>query len=158
MKIGFASDIHRLVKNRKLLLGGICIPYTLGEDAFSDGDVVLHSISEAIFGALGIGDLGDYFPDTDLKNKDLDSSNILIFANKKMNELSMKVSNIDVSIYLEMPKIYQYKRKIKENIAKILKVDSCLINVKACTNEGLDSIGTGKAVKCDTIVLLEEVK
>lgn len=156
MRIGFASDIHRLVENRKLILAGVDVPSLLGELAHSDGDVVYHALAESILGALALGDLGTHFPDSDPKYKDIDSSVLVKEVVKLMHEKGFKVGNVDISITLEAPKLKPYILQMRENIASLLEVDVDFISVKAGTNEKLDDIGRGLAVKAESIVLLKE--
>ena len=158
MRIGFASDIHRLVEGRKLILAGVHVPAPFGELAHSDGDVVYHAVAESILGALALGDLGKHFPDSDMKYKDMDSSVILSEVVKMMKERRYKVVNIDVSITLEKPKLKDYINTMCYNLSNLLELDYLKTSVKAGTNEGLDSLGRGEAVKAEAIVLLEEVK
>lgn len=155
MRIGFASDIHRLVEGRKLVLAGVEIPSSLGELAHTDGDVVYHALSEAILGALALGDLGKFFPGTP-KFKDMDSSKIVDKIVQMMLDKNYQVNNIDVSITLEKPKLAGYIPLMRENIAKLLKTSVNNVSVKAGTNEGIDEIGKGLAVKAEAIVLLKE--
>jgi 2-C-methyl-D-erythritol 2,4-cyclodiphosphate synthase len=156
MRIGFASDIHRLVANRPLILGGINIPYEKGELAHSDGDVVYHALAESLLGALALGDLGTHFPDNDPKYKDIDSSILVKEVMAKVDEKGYKISNIDVSITLEQPKLRTYIDEMRKNIAKLTDVSIDQVSVKAGTNEKLDDIGRGEAVKAESIVLLIE--
>lgn len=156
MRIGFASDIHRLVANRPLILGGINIPYEKGELAHSDGDVVYHALAESLLGALALGDLGTRFPDNDPKYKDIDSSILVKEVMTKVDEKGYKISNIDISITLEQPKLRSYIDEMRENIAKLTNVNVDQVSVKAGTNEKLDDIGRGEAVKAESIVLLIE--
>jgi len=155
MKIGFASDIHQLIPNRKLILAGVIVPAPFGELARSDGDVVFHAISEAILGALALGDLGDHFPTSDSKYKDIDSAKLVSHVVKLMKNLGYSVGNIDVSIRLEEPKLKDYKIAMRSNIASLLNIDISCVSVKVGTNEKMDSIGQKKAVQADAIVLLE---
>lgn len=157
-RIGYSEDIHRLVLNRKLMLGGVHIPYEFGEDAHSDGDVVLHALSEAILGALALGDLGKHFPDNSDDTLDMDSKLILKRVNEMMIKENYHVGNIDISIILEQPKLKNNIVLMRENIASILNIDISKVSIKAGTNEGRDDIGEGKAVKAVAIVLLEENK
>lgn len=155
MRIGFASDIHRLVEGRKLVLAGVEIPFSLGELAHTDGDVVYHALSEAILGALALGDLGKFFPGTP-KFKDMDSSKIVDEIVQMMLDMNYQINNIDISITLEKPKLASYIPLMRENIAKLLKTSVNNVSVKAGTNEGIDEIGKGLAVKAEAIVLLKE--
>lgn len=156
MRIGFASDIHRLVEGRKLILAGVHIPAPFGELAHSDGDVVYHAVAESILGALALGDLGKHFPDSDMKYKDMDSSIILSEVVKMMKEKNFKVGNIDISITLETPKLKDYIFDMRKNLAHYLETDINNVSIKAGTNEKLDALGRGEAVKAEAIVLLEE--
>ena len=155
MRIGYSEDIHVLVNNRKLMLGGINVPSEKGEKAHSDGDVVLHALSEAILGALALGDLGKHFPDNKKETEGMDSKIILKSVNKMMKEKGYHLVNADISIVLERPKIKDYILPIRQSIADVLKVDIDVISVKAGTNEGVDEIGKGEAIKAVAVVLLE---
>ena len=156
MRIGFASDIHQLVVNRKLILAGVVVPFEKGEKAHSDGDVVYHALGESILGALALGDLGTHFPDSDPQYKDMDSSLIIKQIKKMMDERNYKVNNIDISITLEAPKLKPYIEEMRRNIANLLEINIDQVSVKAGTNEKLDEIGKGNAVKAESIVLLIE--
>ena len=156
MRIGFASDIHQLVENRKLILAGVVIPFEKGEKAHSDGDVVYHALGESILGALALGDLGTHFHDSDPKYKDIDSSLLIKEIKKMMDERNYKVNNIDISITLEAPKLKPYSLEMRKNIAALLDINLDQVSVKAGTNEKLDEIGKGNAVKAESIVLLIE--
>ena len=155
MRIGFASDIHRLVYGRKLMLAGVDVPHSMGELAHSDGDVVYHAVAESILGALAIGDLGTHFPDSDKSTEGMDSAIIMNYVYKKMDEMGYEISNIDVSIYLEEPKLKNYKEEMRKNISKLLHTNIENVSVKAGTNESLDAVGQRLAVKADSIVLLK---
>ena len=155
MRIGFASDIHKLVIARKFVLAGVAIPSKVGELAHSDGDVVYHAVSEAILGALALGDLGKHFLATD-EYKDIDSSFIVKKVVFMMLKKGYVVNNVDVSITLEKPKLKPYILDMRKNLATLLNVDVDDVSVKAGTNEGLDEIGQGKAVKAEAIVLLKK--
>ena len=155
MRIGFASDIHKLVIARKFVLAGVAIPSKVGELAHSDGDVVYHAVSEAILGALALGDLGKHFPATD-EYKDIDSSFIVKKVVFMMLKKGYVVNNVDVSITLEKPKLKPYILDMRKNLATLLNVDVDDVSVKAGTNEGLDEIGQDKAVKAEAIVLLKK--
>ena len=156
MRIGFASDIHRLVEGRKMILAGVVVPCPFGELAHSDGDVVYHAIAESILGALALGDLGSHFPDTDDKYKDIDSSILVKEVVSLMKKEGYQIGNIDVSITLEKPKLKDYIQEMRKNIASLLETDIKNVSVKAGTNEKLDEIGKGFAVKAESIVLLKE--
>ena len=156
MRIGFASDIHRLVEDRKLILGGVVIPYHLGELAHSDGDVVYHALAESILGALALGDLGTHFPDSDSQYKDIDSAILVQKVVAMMFDKGYEVNNVDISITLEEPKLKSFIPLMRENIASLLKVKIDAVSIKAGTNEKLDAVGNLLAVKAESIILLKE--
>ena len=137
MRIGFASDIHRLVEGRRLILSGVVIPFELGEEAHSDGDVVFHAVAESILGALALGDLGKHFPDTDQKYKDMDSSIIVKEVVQMMKDRGWQINNIDVSITLEKPKLKGYIDAMRANLAGLLETSIENVSIKAGTNEHL---------------------
>ena len=156
MRIGFASDIHRLIGGRKLMLGGVNVPHWQGELAHSDGDVVYHALAESILGALALGDLGKHFPDSDPKYKNMDSSIIVKEVVKMMEDKGFEVGNVDISITLQEPKLKPYISQMRDNIAELLKTSVDNVSVKAGTNENLDSVGMRLAVKAESIILLKE--
>ena len=156
MRIGFASDIHRLVEGRKLILAGVVVPFALGELAHSDGDVVYHAVGESILGALALGDLGTHFPDNDNQYKDIDSSILFKKVASLMKEKGYELGNIDVMITLETPKLKDYINEMRHNIANILETSIDNVSVKAGTNEKLGPLGNSEAVKAEAIVLLKE--
>ena len=158
MRVGFGSDIHRLVEGRKLILAGVHVPAPFGELAHSDGDVIYHASMDAILGALALGDIGKHFPDTDARYKDIDSSELFKRVVVLMKEKGYKVNNIDVMVTLEKPKLKDYIETMRNNIANILETSIDNVSVKAGTNEGLDALGRGEAVKAEVIVLLKEEK
>lgn len=155
-RIGYSEDIHQLVEGRKLLLGGIHIPYHLGEKAHSDGDVLFHAISESLLGALALGDLGKHFPDNSDDTLNMDSAIILTKCYELVKQKGYVINNIDTMIILEKPKLANYIDAIRENIAKVLDVDVSLISVKVGTNEKMDEIGKGNAIKAISIALLKK--
>ena len=157
MRIGFASDIHALVENRKLILAGVEVPFEKGEKAHSDGDVVYHAIAESILGALALGDLGEHFPDNDPQYLNINSAIIVRRVFRLMIKKGYVVNNIDVSISLEKPKLKNYKEQMRKNIAELLETDIANVSIKAGTNEQMDAVGQGLAVKAESIVLLKEV-
>ena len=156
MRIGFGTDIHRLVEGRKLLLAGVHVPAPFGELAHSDGDVIYHASMDAILGALALGDIGKLFPDNDPQYKDIDSSLLFKKVVALMKEKGYRINNIDVMITLEKPKLKDYIIEMRNNIANILETSIDNVSVKAGTNEGLDALGRGEAVKAEVIVLLKE--
>lgn len=152
MRIGIGNDIHRLIEGRPLILGGVEIPYSKGEEAHSDGDVLVHAIIDAILGACAKGDIGRLFPPSDERYKDADSLQLL----KQVVEYTgAKIINIDSSITLEEPKLSPYISAMRERIAEVLSIDIDRVSIKAKTNEGLDETGKGNAVSAIAVVLVE---
>ena len=156
MKVGFASDIHRLVCGRKLMLAGVDVPHWQGELAHSDGDVVYHALAESILGALALGDLGTHFPDNDPQYKDINSAILVQKVVEMMENKGFEVNNVDISITIQEPKLKPYISLMRENIASLLKVDLDCVSVKAGTNENMDAIGMRLAVRADSFILLKE--
>lgn len=157
-RTGIGTDIHRIVAGKKLMLGGVYVPFPAGLAGHSDGDVVLHAVIDALLGAAGMGDIGGLFPDTDPKWKDADSKELLFIVKEKLEEKKWDVVNIDVVIHTEQPKLEPFKGQIKRCIAGLLGIDFTSVNVKAKTNEGLGEIGAGEAMAATAIVLLSKRK
>ena len=158
LRIGNGYDIHRLVKGRNLIIGGIQLthPDDLGLDGHSDADVLSHSIMDALLGALSLGDIGKYFPPTDEKWKNADSLFLLSKVYELIRDQGWDVNNIDSVIIAERPKIKPYVEQIKNNISKILQIDKNLIGIKATTNEKLGPEGREEGISCHSVVLLEK--
>lgn len=156
-RIGHSFDLHKLVENRKLILGGVEIDYHLGLLGHSDADVVLHAVTESIIGALGLGDLGVNFPDTDSKFKDISSKVLLENVLQKMKNQNYGISNIDIMLYLEEPKLKKYRNNIINNIKDLLEIDLDKINFKVTTTEKVGPIGRNEAIAAEAVVLLEGV-
>lgn len=156
MRIGHGYDVHRLVPGRDLILGGVKIPYELGLDGHSDADVLLHAVSDALLGAAGLGDIGRHFPDTDPKYKGADSLVLLKIVGQKVAQKGYRVSNIDVTMIAQKPKLKDYIGRMEENIASALGLDPERVNVKATTEEKLGFTGTGEGMACHAVCLLEE--
>jgi 2-C-methyl-D-erythritol 2,4-cyclodiphosphate synthase len=154
-RTGIGTDIHQLIADRPLMLGGINIPFNLGLLAHSDGDVVLHAVIDAILGAAGLGDIGTLFPDADPQWKDADSSELVLRVREQIKQHRWKVVNLDVIIHAQQPKLSSYKGQIKREIAGLLETDFSNVNIKAKTNEGLDAVGEGRAIAGTTTVLLK---
>ena len=145
-RIGNGIDCHKLVPNKKLILGGVTIDFDLGLEGHSDGDAVYHSIVDAMLGALSLGDIGTFFPSNDSKWKDASSSIFLEFAKQKINDSGYDVHNVDITIVLQNPKLKDYIYSIRKNIAKILKIDVEGVSVKATTTDKLGFVGEGKGI------------
>jgi 2-C-methyl-D-erythritol 2,4-cyclodiphosphate synthase len=156
IRVGIGFDIHRLEEGKKLVIGGVEIPSEKGFLAHSDGDILFHALTDALLGAIGYSDIGELFPDTDQRYKNLSSDVFLKEAKKIIDDKKYKIINIDSVIIIEKPKILPYREKIIENTAKVLKIDKDRIFVKAKTNEKLDSIGEKKAAACYVVVLLKK--
>lgn len=156
IKIGFGFDVHSFAVGRKLILGGIEIPSDTGLEGHSDADVLLHAISDAILGALALGDIGQHFPNTDEKWKDVDSAVILTHCYSLVKKEGYSISNIDSMLALESPKISPYIEKIKNNISRILEISPTQISVKATTTEKLGFVGRAEgAVAMATALLIK---
>lgn len=155
--IGHSYDIHKLRLGRKLYLGGLEIKSQFGLVGHSDADVIIHSVTEAILGALNLGDLGTNFPDNDPKYKDIRSTKLLLEILDKMLDRNYEINNIDILIYLESPKLSKYIPNIKSNLSSLLKTSKSRISIKATTTEKIGPIGQNKAIACETVILLKEV-
>lgn len=154
IKIGLGHDIHALVENRELWLGGVKIPHNKGLKGHSDADVLLHAIMDALLGSLSLGDIGKLFPDTDMKFKNIASSKLLIEVMRLVKKKGFKIGNLDCIIHCETPKLAPYRTAIVNSIAKLLETTADNVSVKAGTNEGFDSVGEKKAIECQAIVLI----
>lgn len=155
-RIGFSKDIHRLVEKRKLIIGGVIIPFEKGELAHSDGDVLYHAVAESLLGALALGDLGKHFPDNSDETLNMNSEVIVSKVMEMVKEKGYSVNNIDVFISLERPKLKDYIEQIRSNIARLLFVDISQVSVKAGTNEGCGEVGKGEAIEATSMVLLKK--
>ncbi len=153
-RIGYGEDIHVLEKGRKLVLGGIEVPSSVGSLAHSDGDCLYHAIADALLGAVGDRDIGHLFPDDDPETEGIDSSFILLAAGKKAEDAGYVVSNLDCHLALECPKVGPYVAAMKAKTAALLEIEESDISIKAGTEEGLGPIGEGKAVRATAVVLL----
>ena len=156
MRIGFGYDIHPLKRGRDLILGGVRIDSESGLEGHSDADVVVHAVIDALLGASGQGDIGIHFPNNEIEWKDISSLILLSHVYKLIDRKKYKVNNIDITIVLEKPKILYYYPDMKENIARILKMNVDQINIKATTNEGIGAIGKGEAIAVFCVTLLEK--
>lgn len=151
---GIGTDIHRLVPERKLILGGIEIPFELGLLGHSDGDAVLHAVTDAILGAAGLGDIGMMFPDTDPQWKDADSAELLKQVVWKVSQQGWEMVNVDLIVHAQLPKLGPYRGQMKRRIAELLEMDFANVNIKAKTNEGLDAVGECRAIAATAITML----
>ena len=156
MRIGHGYDVHRLVEGRDLILGGVKIDFELGLLGHSDADVLLHAVSDALLGAAGLGDIGRHFPDTDPQYKGADSRVLLRHVVKLVNENGYRISNVDVTMIAQKPKLKDHIPQMVENIAADLGIDADRVNVKATTEEKLGFTGTMEGLRCHAVCLLEE--
>lgn len=154
MKVGMGYDVHKLVEERDLILGGVKIPYELGLLGHSDADVLLHAIMDSLLGAAALGDIGKHFPDTDSKYKGISSIELLKHVGNLLNEHNYKIGNIDATIIAQRPKMAPHIPTMRENIASALNISVDQINVKATTEEGLGFTGEGLGISSQSICLL----
>ena len=156
MRIGHGYDVHKLVPCRDLILGGVKVEYHLGLLGHSDADVLLHAVSDALLGAAGLGDIGKHFPDTDPRYKGADSLKLLQIVAQKVAEKGYRVSNVDVTMIAQAPKLRPHIPQMEANIAHALGIDLDRVNVKATTEEHLGFTGEGLGMACHAVCLLEE--
>jgi len=154
-RIGHGYDVHKLVEGRRLIIGGVEIPHSLGLLGHSDADLLIHAIMDALLGALGLGDIGKHFPDNSDEFLDISSMNLLIRVKKILDENKAQVVNIDSTVVIQKPKLAPYIEKMRENIAFALSVDISRVNVKATTEEGLGFTGTQEGAAAHAVALLE---
>ena len=156
MKIGHGYDVHKLVPGRELILGGVQIPYEKGLLGHSDADVLLHAVSDALLGAAALGDIGKHFPDTDPAYKGADSLKLLEIVAQRVKNAGFSVSNVDVTMITQAPKLRPYIDTMRQNIANAIGVTVDRVNVKATTEEHQGFTGTGEGMACHAVCLLEE--
>ena len=155
MRTGIGYDVHRLVAGRKLVLGGIDIPFEKGLMGHSDADVLVHAVCDALLGAAGLGDIGLHFPDTDPEYKDISSMTLLHQTSAMVRENGFSIRNIDTIVFAEAPKIGPYRERMQENLAAAVTIDPGCVNVKATTTEGLGIIGEGQGIAAVCVALVE---
>ena len=156
MRIGHGYDVHKLVPDRDLILGGVKIPHSLGLLGHSDADVLLHAVSDALLGAAGLGDIGKHFPDTDPQYKGADSRVLLRHVVKLVKENGYRISNVDVTMIAQKPKLKDFIPQMRLNIAADLEIAETRVNVKATTEERLGFTGNEEGMACHAVCLLEE--
>ena len=156
LRIGNGYDVHKLVEGRKLILGGVEIPHTKGVLGHSDGDVLIHAIMDAMLGALALGDIGQHFPDTDMKYENIDSTILLTRVKELIAERGYRVINLDSIIVLQKPKVKPYIEAMRKRVAEVLEIDIDQESVKATTEEKLGFTGDESGVKSYCVVLLEK--
>ncbi len=157
MRIGTGWDLHKLKEGRKLMIGGIDIPSPLGEEAHSDGDVLIHAVIDAILGAAALGDIGTHFPPSDMQYKDISSLVLLEKTVELLTEAGYRIINLDSTVILEGPKLKPYINSIRAKLAEALSLNIDRISIKAKTKENMDATGEGKAVESIASVLIEEI-
>ena len=155
VRVGIGWDFHRLVEGRKLVLGGVEIPFARGPAGHSDGDVLTHAVCDAVLGAAGLGDIGQHFPDSEAKWKDADSLALLALVLEMVMARGLRVAQVDTVIITEEPRLAPYYAQMGERLARTLAVERAQVNVKAKTTEGLEAIGRGEAIAAQAVVLLE---
>ena len=153
-RVGVGYDSHRLTENRRLILGGVEIPFGKGLDGHSDGDILLHSLTDALLGAAGLGDIGEYFPPSDPRWKDADSRVFLRHAADLVRQRGYRIVNVDVTLVLEAPKIGPYREQIRKSVAETLEVEPDRVGLKAKTAEGLGPVGRGESAEAHAVASL----
>jgi len=153
-RIGHGFDVHRFKKGDHVMLGGIKIPHSHGIEAHSDGDVILHSITDALLGALGMGDLGNWFPDSDAELKDIASRDLIMPIIMSMRQKGYELNNLDITVVAQAPRVNEYSDQIRENIANIFSTNIEIINIKATTTEGLGYLGNKEGIACHAVLSL----
>ncbi len=157
-RIGFGNDVHRMVAGRKLILGGVRIPFEKGPAAHSDGDALSHAVCDALLGAAALGDIGRHFPDTSPRWRNASSLAFLRRVRELVGQAGYRIVSVDATIGLERPKLAPHISKMREKVARALKVSIGQVSVKAKTGEGLDGVGRGEAVRADAVVLIERIR
>lgn len=157
MRIGHGYDVHRLVEDRKLILGGVNIPYQLGLLGHSDADVLVHAVMDSILGALGLGDIGQHFPDTDEQYRGIDSLKLLAQVKNLMQKAGYEIGNIDATIVAQSPKLAPFLPDMRQNMAATLQVNADQINIKATTEEGLGFTGSHQGIAAHAVSLLQKM-
>jgi len=153
-RIGFGTDIHRLVAGRPLVIGGVGILSDLGADGHSDADVLMHAATDALLGALALGDIGKHFPNTDKRWRNAESSEFLLYAHGMIKQRGYVVANLDSVIDLELPKLRPHIEQMRRNIATVLDTELDQVSVKAKTGEAVDAVGERRAVRAEVVVLI----
>lgn len=157
IRSGIGYDVHRLVEGRKLILGGVEIPHARGLDGHSDADVLSHAIADALLGAMGEGDIGHHFPNTDESFRGISSLEILRHVRSLLAEKNARATNIDVTVIAEAPKLQPHIEQMRAKIGSALGCDASRINIKATTNEGLGTIGRGEGMACLATAIVEDL-
>lgn len=156
MRVGIGYDIHRLIEGRKLILGGVEIPYLKGLDGYSDADVLIHALCDALLGAVGAGDIGELFPNSDPAYQNISSLKLLLEVASLISKRGYSILNADATIVAQEPHLSPFKEKMKENIAGALKIEKGDVNIKATTPKGLDDLGQGEAIAAYVVVSINK--
>lgn len=154
LRVGFGNDVHRLVEGRKLILGGVRIPFAKGPLGHSDGDALVHAVCDALLGAAALGDIGRHFPNSDPRWKDESSLKFLEHTRGLLDEQSLRIVNLDATVEIEKPRLAPYIEQMRKSMARALGVQASQINVKAKSGEGMGEIGRGEAVRAEAVVML----
>ena len=154
IRVGLGYDIHPLVTGRKFILGGLEIPFEKGPQGHSDGDALLHALTDALLGAAGLGDIGTYFPDTDERWKGADSKIFVSETLKQLKSLGWNIQNVDINILTEKPKINPHREALKKNVSELLGIAQDQVNIKGKRGEGLDAVGRGEGIVVQAIALI----
>ena len=157
MRIGHGYDVHRLAENRKLIIGGVNIPYEKGLLGHSDADVLLHAVCDSLFGAAALGDIGKHFPDSDDKYKGIDSMVLLKKTAELLKDAGYKTENVDATVIAQSPKLSDYIDEMRENIAKVLEISKDFVNVKATTEERLGFTGSLEGIAAHAVCLIDTI-
>jgi 2-C-methyl-D-erythritol 2,4-cyclodiphosphate synthase len=158
MRVGIGYDVHRFAQGRKLVLGGVVIPFEKGLLGHSDADVLVHAVCDALLGAAGLGDIGMHFPDTDPDYKDISSLKILAKTHELVRRRKFKIINLDSTIFADAPKLSPYREAMQKNIARTIEIEPECVNIKATTFEGLGMIGKGEGMGAICTALIESLK
>lgn len=153
-RIGFGTDIHRLIAGRPLIIGGVEIPFELGSQGYSDGDVLLHAVADAMLGALALGDIGSHFPETEERWRNAESAVFVVYVLNLLRHRGYRVVNVDTVVDLERPKLREHIDAMRENLAKALEVEVDCVSVKAKTGEKVDAVGTSEAVRAQAVIMI----
>jgi 2-C-methyl-D-erythritol 2,4-cyclodiphosphate synthase len=156
-RIGFGNDVHRLAAGRKLILGGVHVPFELGPVGHSDGDALAHAVCDALLGAAALGDIGRHFPDSSPEWHNAPSLMFLRRAQELLDKAGYRIANIDSTISLERPKLAPFIPSMKEKLAEALGIEAHQVSIKAKTGEGVDAVGRGEAIRADAVVLIESL-
>ena len=154
MRVGKGYDVHRLVTGRKLVIGGVTIPFEKGLLGHSDADVLVHAVCGALLGAAGLGDIGRHFPDTDAAYKDICSLALLQACREKLENEGFSILNLDATVFAQVPKLAPYNARMRDTLARTLQVEPKQVNIKATTTEGLGFIGKGEGIAAECVVLI----